>query len=529
MHDDIDEKVQFWVDCIQSSAPGAAILPIGSFNDKFEDNAEGKRRCAIMRKRLLYHEERSQKGITKRLDRYISPHYTKSEAAKRLRYLQCDFNRPKLILGDGEDMIRVSSTEYTGFDKLKRKIVQIATGRERGGWKYGLFSGHVGARIPRMRIEIKNLVRELRRKKHFVVEWDFFYEQLKMRGIDDKDDINDALHFLSNVGELAYFGDIKETSQYDPDIYNSISSDKLSFDDVLGRLISSRSFGGASTSQLSQFIFLNPKWLVAAIACILRHDLAIRIKNIRGNSFSGTKSSFEQGQGFDNVANPTISSQDACLLWKSTPVVQKAVEIMKKTSNRPSMLSPYEFLQRLLIRFSVFVPIDLRIKKTLLGGVEQEYSPDSSQSFFLPSLLGSIEPNDDFFTYKPSDASALTLCHSWLFPDCVPPGIMERIMAASLRAVYVAANNDCVINPNQRDFETPTFEKDCDKLQIQEIMCWRTAFYLNLSGVKIFVRMAEQSSPLCVASRTMSLGMKRLTISGQGTALYTGRLIWEGG
>ena len=35
---DIDDKVQFWVDCSQSSAPGAAILPVASFNDHFTEN-----------------------------------------------------------------------------------------------------------------------------------------------------------------------------------------------------------------------------------------------------------------------------------------------------------------------------------------------------------------------------------------------------------------------------------------------------------------------------------------------------------
>jgi len=33
LEQDIDEKLQFWIDCIQSSAPGAAILPIASYDD----------------------------------------------------------------------------------------------------------------------------------------------------------------------------------------------------------------------------------------------------------------------------------------------------------------------------------------------------------------------------------------------------------------------------------------------------------------------------------------------------------------
>ncbi len=32
---------------------------------------------------------------------------------------------------------------------------------------------------------------------------------------------------------------------------------------------------------LSQFVFLNPRWLVAAVACILRHDLDREIQETR--------------------------------------------------------------------------------------------------------------------------------------------------------------------------------------------------------------------------------------------------------
>ena len=84
---DIDEKVQFWVDCIQSCVPGAAILPVATFDDLFEedDHFEAKRRCNILKKRLLKHEARRIQGIKDRLKKYVEENRANDEPALRLR------------------------------------------------------------------------------------------------------------------------------------------------------------------------------------------------------------------------------------------------------------------------------------------------------------------------------------------------------------------------------------------------------------------------------------------------------------
>jgi hypothetical protein len=105
-----------------------------------------------------------------------------------------------------DSVVRVSCTKYSGFDCLAKKIVDIATGRERGGSGYPIFRGHVGARIPRMRLEVRNVVRNMR-DRFKVVEWGFFLQTLKELGIDSVGDVSDALHFLTNIGELSYFGE----------------------------------------------------------------------------------------------------------------------------------------------------------------------------------------------------------------------------------------------------------------------------------------------------------------------------------
>ncbi|KAK1748617.1 hypothetical protein QTG54_000556 [Skeletonema marinoi] len=57
LEQDIDEKLQFWIDCIQSSAPGSAILPIASYDD-YLSTEEATLRCQIMKERLRKHEEK---------------------------------------------------------------------------------------------------------------------------------------------------------------------------------------------------------------------------------------------------------------------------------------------------------------------------------------------------------------------------------------------------------------------------------------------------------------------------------------
>ncbi|KAL3919438.1 MAG: hypothetical protein SGILL_003752 [Bacillariaceae sp.] len=208
---DIDEKVQFWVDCIQSSAPGSAILPVATFNDKFEENdhQEAKRRCNMLKQRLLRYEARRIQGIKDRLKEYVEDNRANDEAALRLRKLLGSYSRPKLIFGnDGDDsVVRVSGLKYTGFADLTERINNIATGREKANFRYPIFRGHVGARIPRMRMEVLEAVRRMR-DRFKVVEWGFFINELKKINLTSVEDISDALHFLTNIGELSYFGGV---------------------------------------------------------------------------------------------------------------------------------------------------------------------------------------------------------------------------------------------------------------------------------------------------------------------------------
>jgi GTPase SAR1 family protein len=224
---DIDEKVQFWVDCIQSSAPGAAILPVASFSDFFENDggdAEAKRRCLMLKQRLQKHEKRRIQGIRERLKDHVDHNRANDVAAVRLRKLLCDYTRPKLLFGDDDNpVVQVSGTQYTGFRELTEKIIDISTGRSHGQWRFPIFHGHIGARIPRMRVEVREEVRTMR-DRFKVVEWGYFINQLADRGLTNSEDISDALHFLTSIGELSYFGGV----MLDNKLANPFVDDKVS-------------------------------------------------------------------------------------------------------------------------------------------------------------------------------------------------------------------------------------------------------------------------------------------------------------
>jgi len=64
---------------------------------------------------------------------------------------------------------------------------------------------------------------------------------------------------------------------------------------------------------LSQFIFLNPQWLVAAVACILRHNLADAIHEVRRQFQSGGDRAVVQKSRFYDLypTCPVITADDA--------------------------------------------------------------------------------------------------------------------------------------------------------------------------------------------------------------------------
>ena len=79
------------------------------------------------------------------------------------------------------------------------------------------------------------------------------------------------------------------------------------------------------------------------------------------------------------------------MLWQAKKFTKKAAERALEYSNNMA-LKPFDFLQLLLVRFGVFVPIDLGIEKAFLGG--KEYSRRLSNEDQHPDeiIIGESNP-----------------------------------------------------------------------------------------------------------------------------------------
>lgn len=368
--------------------------------------------------------------------------------------------------------------------------------------------------------------------------------------------IANTSHLLQHLREEAkkYFDDCSEEDSDDDQAY--LSADELS----IGSLETEDAAScrdDAMSGGLLQFVFLQPEWLVTAIACVLRHDLAREIAEARrqlgvrrNDSQLPRSSSFDPSQ----VDCPLIRADDACLLWQAKPWTKEAAERAQEHS-RNLMLTPYEFLQLLLVHFGVFVPIDMSIDKVLLGGkvynrppkistttsgrdksteIQSKTSPypfkvAKSDFFFLPSLLMGPNDHSEPWEYSCLDSGEITLCHSILFLDGVPPGLMERFTANVLTSFYARAMRE--------DFASGDVTAEL-QLPVKEVVCWRTAFFIKVeahdgslpnSFLEFFCHMADRQSKSCVGSEEMGVGMRRLIISGKGPKDGNGCTIYNGG
>mmetsp|Transcript_20415 Transcript_20415/g.58580 ORF Transcript_20415/g.58580 Transcript_20415/m.58580 type:complete len:1543 (+) Transcript_20415:321-4949(+) len=508
LDNDIDSKVQYWIDCIRSSVPGAAILFVASHADCFDDgrlggNVEARRRCQRMKDRILRREERRVHSLRRRLLKLESGHRADSPAARRIRELLSPYRLPKLIFqnrGGPDVVMRISGTADRGFGALRERIINLATGRETEcadfrrilsiatgreasaeAYNYPLFRGHVGSVIPPERLAIRALVRE-KRVKFQLLEWQLFMqmaeEELGYRPSDS--DLNDSLRFLSRIGVICFFGEVEglddrphvaaprleddifydssddEEAEKDGDFtlaecdvqFPSTSDNRSAAGSSIADLSLQPKFLGLRPGSLSQFIFLNPRWLVLALKLVMRHDLSQHLDGVRSGRASSSKwTRFGRADSFFNasIRCPILRDSDARLLWASnTKLLKSASRAVQGASESP--IDAFTFLEKLLVFFGVFVPIDLinpnvELSNELYSRPLVHSDDPSSVFYFLPSQLKPRERprrEIDEDTFKTTDEKKVCLCHTWLFRDGAPPGVFERITSSVLRALHAA-------------------------------------------------------------------------------------------
>ena len=419
------------------------------------------------------------------------------------RKLAGDLPTPKVLSGV-DTVICVNLETNMGMEQLEETVLAIATDAS-----HSVFD-HVGTPVPKGTVAILETIRRLK-QNHKLVLVDHIMGENDKLGVEE---VMEALHFLAGIGEVLYFGGMDEV--------------------------------------LSQYVILSRKWLVSALSCILRNDLRKELSETR--RFMNMQCLYSDQQFPENhvvqtfssshSTCPLLSSLDTQMLWQSMSFMREAADqTAELNENSTTALTMFGFLQHLLVHTGVFLPLD----------IDRFSSPDNV--YFVPSLLAQIADSRDVWTFKSNEAWMTTLCHSWLFRDGAPLGLVERVASNLLRDLYefshIVAKPQPGLPPRSNTFplghdSMNEFMDNHDgepvgHIKIHQIMCWKSSLLVKIgcvfsdgaelreSFVEIFVSITDQSSPYCVASDAMRANMQRLVVSGKGQVGHHGRKLWKGG
>lgn len=465
---DLDHRVLSWVDTIARRGPNSAIFPVALVPPGMAAQ-EVKRRCEMLQNALLEHSER--------------------------------FEGPKILSG-ADSLLCVDTETGEGMDRLQETILAIASDASKSVFD------HVGSPVPQGTVQVLEVVRRFK-EDHKLILLDHLLAAL---GDSMKlEEVLEALQFLSNVGEILYFGT-------------------------------------ADDEVLSRYIILSRKWLVSALSCILRNDLKRELAETRrfmNMQCIYSHQKFTEHEVIRTLVSGTLSScpllsnEDAKMLWQSMSFMREAADhysqLSESSTSTPTM---FYFLERLLVHAGIFLPLS------------------SEQVFFVPSLLAQADPRE-VWTYKSSESWMTTLCHSWLFRDGVPSNLMEELTVKVLGDLHAFCKKFQVARgkPPTRSQTVPIRDSSVSdfvhqhenealgRVKIHQIVCWNSSLLVKIgtvfadpesgelreSFVEIFVAIVDQSDNHCVASDAMRANMQRVVVSGKGQVGHHGKKIWRGG
>jgi len=383
-----------------------------------------------------------------------------------------DVSSPVFAFGENyEEILTVSNSSQFGVNDVRQAIVDLAMGSPG--------SHHVGRFIPQTWVNAKNAVESLRKKEKICS-----VKELKqaMGGIVTAEDAYGALRFLNDIGEISYFGEEHKYSSSDDEI-----------------------------------IFLRPAWLLDTVKSIVRSDLRERVKDLN-----------DKHEKIDDIFSADCSTNMPVITSKHARILTSHL------SSRDSSSELLSVIERLLVEYNIMHSVSAPSKKgvgTEGALAETGFCNDDGTPafFFLPGLLQPEKPVG--FTYKCKESWKKTICNSWLFRNGVSSAIMQDIILAVLRELYVATrSNDlwriCAVNRT-------------GKLRVRQILGWSDAFslwidYEDANGatnkIEISVRLVDRDSAHCLSSGAMTPGMRKLIVSGKGHVSESdGAIIWKGG
>ncbi|KAL7565237.1 hypothetical protein ACA910_014536 [Epithemia clementina (nom. ined.)] len=488
LQEDISSRVLSWVDRIARRAPRSAILPVAIIPDGMEES-EVDRRCTKM---------------FEMLENYVK---WKSDSE----------SMPNIVLDNSRNVLSVNYSQNIGIKQIQKTMVAIATDSSRSVFE------HVGTPVPPGTVEILEFTRSVK-QHHKLIRLDHI-----LGAVGDSVPVDQtiaALHFLSSVGEILYYG----TEQDD---------------------------------DLSSFVILSRQWLVSALSCILRNDLKRELADARkfmNMQCIYSEQKFQENEviktlgGGNATSCPLLSNEDAAMLWRSMSFMREAADrYSQMNENSTSAPTMFYFLERLLVHFGIFIPFG-SLNHSDSAGLETS----TSSVFFVPSLLSQADPGD-IWRYRAPESWTTTLCHSWLFRDGTPSDLFEFVAVALLRDLYLFSRQFCsqprehphlartrttpLGRASRHEFVEEHGPQSIGPARIHQVICWKSAMLLKIgtvfpdhesedfreSFVEVFVTIVDQNSSHIVASDAMRANMQRVIVSGKGQSGLAGLKLFKGG
>jgi len=405
---DIDHKVQFWIDRIQARVPGATILPVATFADRFwtlgtacarrfhEDShtlelcsKEAKKRCKSLKERLLCNEHFRVQDLERRLKCVSSSAGDGSECdshQQTFHWIKSLSNRPKILFGciqeDGQALShQVSAVEDVGFGNLRAFLLSSARVLA-ASEDTNLCSASYHARTV-----ARDVCCRMKNSQFKAVQAVYFRKQCSNElSLEEQSDgvMRATLGSLHRSGELCFFGDGSKTIH-------------------------------------SNIVVLDPSWMVGCIDFFLGYVLK--------------RSSRSQKSDLFPLSLLSIEEEEIKLPWKNSAIFRQALGPVDSPSVDSNQF--LNFLVSFLVQNDVFVPL------SFLDGA-------GPNRFFLPSLLSQQDclnwnvPNlsgSSLSLQRASELFSKSLCHGMTFMDTIPPTLMERITVHTIKMLSVVVSS----------------------------------------------------------------------------------------
>ncbi|CAM9268570.1 unnamed protein product, partial [Ascophyllum nodosum] len=284
---EINKRVQFWVDCIQTRVPGAHILLVGTHADQMGE-ADAKERCHRVLEQIQDNEKCIVRGIERAGDRG-------SQAARGLSHPK---SRPQI---EAEVVAVSCDTQEKGFQAFREQVLRLA-----GDPKHFTTS-----RLPAAWVEVDRLVKERRSQGYSIMKVEELVDRLNSSSTnmtattandynkeDSRNIVASTLNWLNDTSEVVFF-------------------DK---------------------PQLDEFVILHPLRLMQAIKLIVSVDLKKKVRDIVQDSFYAAE---ERDHVETSVMTQTPTRKKGAGLVTTPPATATpASSASGKSSNRSNRRTP---------------------------------------------------------------------------------------------------------------------------------------------------------------------------------------------